>query len=63
MNRRENTFTILLVNMRGYKSKERSLMNVIKKRTPSIVTLNETLLTGKNKGFFAALYKLDKEQK
>ena len=49
INRREKTFSVLLVNMRGYKSKERSLMNLIKKVQPSCVTLNETQLAGRAK--------------
>ena len=35
--------------MRGFKSKERSLMKVMKKTSASMVALNETLLTGKTK--------------
>ena len=35
--------------MRGYKSKERSLMKVIKKVRPSCVALNETQLVGRTK--------------
>ena len=49
INRRDNTFSVLLVNMRGYKSKKRSLVNTIKKVKPSCVTINETLLAGRSK--------------
>ena len=41
--------SILLVNIRGYKSKEASLKKVIEKASPSIILLNETLLTGNMK--------------
>ena len=49
VNKREDTFSVLLVNLRGYVSKERSLKKVLKKTKPSMVALNETLLTGKRK--------------
>ena len=42
-------FTVLLVNMRGYKSKETSLKKVADTLKPSMILLNETLLTGKTK--------------
>ena len=48
-NRKENSFTILMVNMRGIKSKEGSLKKILRKVKPSAVTLNETLLTGNMK--------------
>ena len=46
-NRRDSTFTVLLSNIRGYKSKENSLKKIIKKVTPSMILLNETQLVGK----------------
>ena len=49
VNRREDVFSVLLVNMRGFKSKKKSLVKVIKKTSASMVALNETLLTGKTK--------------
>ena len=48
-NNDNKTFTILLVNMRGYKSKEYSLKKALKKVKPSMVTMNETLLRGNMK--------------
>ena len=46
-NSRKSTFSILLSNMRGYKSKEPSLKKILKKQIPSMVILNETQLIGK----------------
>ena len=46
MNARKNEFTIMLVNLRGYRSKETSLKNILKKVRPSLCALNETLLSG-----------------
>ena len=48
-NRRQNSFSVLLVNLRGYKSKEMSLRKFVKKIRPSVVAMNETLLTGNMK--------------
>ena len=48
-NKRKDTFSILLVNMRGFKSKELSLKKVIRRMQPNMVTLNETMLTGNMK--------------
>ena len=45
-NRKENIFTILLTNLRGFKSKETSLKKIIRKQRPSVIVMNETLLTG-----------------
>ena len=44
-NRKENIFTILLTNLRGFKSKETSLKKIIRKQRPSVIVMNETLLT------------------
>ena len=48
-NRKNRTFSILLANIRGYKSKEVSVKKLIKKVKPSMVLLNETLLAGNTK--------------
>ena len=48
-NRRINEFKIVLVNMRGFKSKEASLLKMIKKVKPSTVVMNKTLLSGRAK--------------
>ena len=48
-NRKQKLFSILLANIRGYKSKEVSLKKVINKVRPSLVLLNETLLVGNTK--------------
>ena len=48
-NRKDNTFSILFVNMRGLKSKELSLKKILRKMKPSAVTINETLLKGNMK--------------
>ena len=39
----------MLVNMRGFKSKEALLRKMLKKVSPSIVLMNETLLSGRAK--------------
>ena len=49
INKRDNSFSILLINLRGYKSKETSLKKIIKTVQPSAVLLNETLLSGRMK--------------
>ena len=41
--------SVLLVNMRGFKSKKQSLIKVMKKVKPSVVVINETQLRGKMK--------------
>ena len=38
----KRSFSILLVNLRGYRSKEYSLKKALKKVKPSMVNLNET---------------------
>ena len=48
-NRKEQTFTILLLNLRGFQSKKHSLNKVITKLKPSMMALNETQLTGRMK--------------
>ena len=45
-NRRKNLITVLLVNLRGYKSKANSLKKIVKQIRPSAVAMNETLLSG-----------------
>ena len=42
-----NNLRILLLNIRGFKSKEVSLQNVTKLFHPSIIVLNETQLVGR----------------
>ena len=49
INSKENIFTVLLTNLRGYKSKETSLRKIIGKLKPSLVAMNETLLAGNMK--------------
>ena len=44
-----NVFSILLVNLRGYRSKEYSLKKSLKKLKPSMVLMNETLMRGNMK--------------
>ena len=48
-NKRDSIFTVLLSNLRGYKSKEYSLKKIIKKVKPSVIILNETQLIGNMK--------------
>ena len=47
--RKENIFTVLLTNLRGFKSKETSLRRLIDKIQPSLIAMNETLLVGNMK--------------
>ena len=47
--KKTNTFTIMLTNLRGYRSKEYSLKKIIKKLKPAVVVMNETNLTGNMK--------------
>ena len=46
VNSRHATFSLLLTNMRGYKSKENSLKKILKKKAPSMVLVNESQLAG-----------------
>ena len=48
-NSKKKTFSILLVNLRGYRSKEYLLKKTLIKVKPSMVAMNETLLRGKIK--------------
>ena len=48
-NMKENVFTVLLSNLRGFKSKETSLRKIILEKSPSLVLMNETLLVGNMK--------------
>ena len=45
---KKNT-SILLVNMRGYKSKKESLNRIVSKIKPTVVAINETHLRGRMK--------------
>ena len=47
VNQRDSTFSVLLTNIRGYKSKKVSLQKIVKKVRPSMVLLNETQLVNK----------------
>ena len=47
--RKDNIFTVLLTNLRGFKSKETSLRRLIDKIQPSLIAMNETLLDGNMK--------------
>ena len=49
VNRRNNNFSVLLTNLRGYKGKAISLKKIIKKVKPSVVLMNETQLVGNMK--------------
>ena len=42
-------FSILLVNLRGYRSKEYSLKKTLRKVKPSMILMNETQLRGSMK--------------
>ena len=44
-----NSFSILLVNLRGYRSKEYSLKKAVRKTKPSMILMNETQLRGSMK--------------
>ena len=46
---RESTFSVLLTNLRGYKSKEHSLKKILKKVKPAVTLMNETQLAGNMK--------------
>ena len=46
---KENDFTILLSNLRGFRSKKHSLEKAVKKVKPSMILLNETQMLGKAK--------------
>ena len=45
--RKDMLFSVMLINLRGYKSKESSLKKLMKKKRPSILLLNETQMCGK----------------
>ena len=49
LNRRDSTFSVMLSNLRGYKSKECSLKKILKKVKPSVILLVETQLVGNMK--------------
>ena len=40
---------MFLVNLRGFKSKKQSLLNIIKKEQPNVIVMNETQMTGNMK--------------
>ena len=42
-------FTVLLTNLRGFKSKETSLRKIVSEKSPSLILMNETLLVGSMK--------------
>ena len=46
MNRKDTSFSVILTNLRGFKSKQYYLKKIIKKVKPSIVMMNETHLVG-----------------
>ena len=46
-NSRNSNFSIMLSNMRGFKSKEYSLKKILRKKRPSVLLANETQLSGK----------------
>ena len=48
-NRKRKTFTLLLSNLRGFKSKQVSLDKVIQNLSPTVLMYNETLMYGNNK--------------
>ena len=52
-----DVFSILLVNLRGYRSKEYSLKKSLKKLKPSMVLMNETLIRGNMKISLEPSYK------
>ena len=56
MNQREKTFSVLLVNLRGFKSKKFSLEKALKSMKPSMIAMNETQIGGKNKSLPAILH-------
>ena len=45
-NRKCALFTILLTNLRGFKSKETSLKKIVRQTRPSMVLINESQLIG-----------------
>ena len=49
LNKRDKTFSVLLVNMRGFKGKKTSLKRIIKNVKPGMVCINETQLSGREK--------------
>ena len=49
VNSRNSTFTVLLTNLRGYKTKEVSLKKIIRKVKPSVIVMNETQMVGNMK--------------
>ena len=48
-NEKSRTFTVLLANIRGFRSKETSLNDLLKSHCPTICTYKKTLMTGENK--------------
>ena len=46
---REKKFKIIYVNMRGYKSKRRSLKQIIDEEKPTMIAIAETLLENDEK--------------
>ena len=50
-NRQNSTFSIMLSNLRGYKSKKKSLEKILNTERPQMVLLNETQMVNKMKIF------------
>ena len=47
--RKKKDFSVLLMNLRGFKSKKMSVEKILRKEKPQVIVLNETHLTGKMK--------------
>ena len=47
--KKEDEFSIFLVNLRGFRSKKESLLQIMKKEKPNVVVMNETQLAGNMK--------------
>ena len=54
--KKENVFSIMLTNLRGYRSKDTSLKKIIKEKIPSMIVMNETLLAGNMKVSIPSYY-------
>ena len=48
-NRKDKSFSVLLINIRGFRSNEVALNKVLKVVNPSMIAINETLLSGSMK--------------
>ena len=47
--KRKDEFSVFLVNLRGFRSKKESLVEIIKKEKPNVIVMNETQLVGNMK--------------